>query len=86
MKYGEDSKKGKSVNGNKRKLSWENTMYFVSDFEMVFKKIHVNNFLESIIANGYKYQPQADCLARFSGAVKINKPIAMQTNIAFMVV
>lgn len=51
-----------------------------------FKKIHVNNFLESIIANGYKYQPQADCLARFSGAVKINKPIAMQTNIAFMVV
>lgn len=43
-----------------------------------FKKIHVNNFLESIIANGYKYQPQADCLARLFGAVKVNKPITMQ--------
>lgn len=51
-----------------------------------FRKIHVNNFLESIIVNGYKYQPQEDCLARFSGAVKVNKPIGMQTNIAFIVI
>lgn len=71
------------MNSNK-KLPQEYTVYFVSDFEK--KKNHVNNFLESIIANGFKYQPQADCLARFSGALMVNKPITMQTNIAFMVI
>lgn len=40
------------MNSNK-KLPEEYTVYFVSDFEIFLKKNHANNFLESVIANGY---------------------------------
>lgn len=55
----------------------ENVLYTLYLILKRLLKIHIGIFLESMIANGYQYQPQADCLARFSRAVKVNKSVTI---------
>lgn len=59
--------------------------YFASDSK-IFLIFILPSFLETRIVNDYKYQLQADCKARFSKVVKVNKPFTMQTNTVFMVI
>lgn len=60
----------------------QDTGYLVSVFKIDFSKIRVDIFLESVLVDGYKDEPEADFLTRPSGAGTVSKRKAMQANVA----